>query len=201
MPRVARSSRLSVLLLAVGCAALARGLRLVRRRGADDGAAGATPAQPTAAKRENFPAASEPHAAGHHGNLPEGPVLAPSVSLLEPGANRIGFALFAPRGKQLAGAGVALYVGADRRLPARGPFVARSESLKVAPQFQSKQTATDPDSAPSGLRRRRAVQAQRQVRGAGDRPARRPPGRDEPDRRSRSAARRACRPTSATRRR
>jgi hypothetical protein len=74
-------------------------------------------------------------------------VLVPSVSLLEKGTDRVGFALFDTAGKQIAGAGVALYIGKVDGSGAHGPFPARSESLKVAPQFESKQTATDPDSA------------------------------------------------------
>jgi hypothetical protein len=148
MPRVARSSRLSVLLLAFGCAALLAACGSSGDEGgADDGAAGATPAQPTTAKREIFPKTTNRTLPDIIGNLPSGPVLAPSVSLLEKGTDRIGFALFDTAGKQLAGANVALYIGATDGSSARGPFVARSESLKVASQFESKQTATDPDSA------------------------------------------------------
>jgi hypothetical protein len=74
-------------------------------------------------------------------------VLAPSVSVLDKGSNRIGFALFDTAGKQLSGADVALYIGNTDGSAAHGPYTARSESLKVSPQFESKQTSTDPDSA------------------------------------------------------
>jgi hypothetical protein len=117
--------------------------------GGGDDAAATAPAQPQpTVKKEDFP----PTSGGRTlpdlvQNLPAGPQLAPSVSLLDKGTNRVGFALFDNAGKQLAGAGVALYIGSTDGSKARGPFLARSESLKVSPQFESKQTATDPNSA------------------------------------------------------
>jgi hypothetical protein len=151
MPRVTRSSRarLLALLLAAGCLPflLAACGGSDGNGGADDGDAGAAPAQPAVAKREIFPSTKGRTLPDVIGNLPSGPVLAPSVSVLDKGTDRIGFALFDTAGKQLSGAGVALYVGAVDGSSARGPFLARSESLKVAPQFESKQTATDPNSA------------------------------------------------------
>lgn len=113
----------------------------------DDSGGGAAPAQPAAAQKADFPPTTGKSLVDITSNLPEGPVLAPSVSVLGKGTNRIGFALFDTAGKQLAGADVALYIGSTDGSSARGPFTARSESLKVAPQFESKQTATDPDSA------------------------------------------------------
>jgi hypothetical protein len=110
----------------------------------------AAPVQPAASARaEDFPSAEGRTLPGVINNLPSGPVLAPSVSVLEKGKQRVGFALFDEAKKQIAGAGVAVYVGNLDGGNAHGPYVARSESLKVAPQFQSKQTATDPDAAKS----------------------------------------------------
>src|SRR3954471_1322373 len=145
MPRAPRSSRLVVLLLAlaVPLAGLAAGC------GSGGGDGDNTPAaqpQPVA-KKEDFPKSTGRTLPDLVQNLPAGPQLAPSVSLLEKGSNRVGFALFDNAGKQLSGAGVSLYIGATDGSSARGPFLARSESLKVAPQFESKQTATDPDAA------------------------------------------------------
>lgn len=79
----------------------------------------------------------------------QGPVLAPSVSVLAKGRNRFGFALFDTARKQIAGAPVALYTARNDGRGLRGPYVARSESLAVKPQFQSRTTASDPDSAKS----------------------------------------------------
>jgi hypothetical protein len=79
----------------------------------------------------------------------QGPVLAPSVSLLHKGRNRFGFALFDTARKQITGAEVALYTARNDGSGARGPYIARSESLAVRPQFQSQTTASDPDAAKS----------------------------------------------------
>ncbi len=114
--------------------------------GSGDNAAPPAQPQPTA-KAEDFPKAAGRTLPDVINNLPAGPNLAPSVSILKPGTNRIGFALFDNAGKQLSGAGVALYVGATDGSSAHGPYVARAESLKVSPQFESKQTATDPNAA------------------------------------------------------
>ncbi len=82
-------------------------------------------------------------------NHPQGPILAPANSVLRPGSNRFGFALFDQAKKQLSGAPVALYVAAADGSNARGPFPARSESLAVKANFASKTTAQDPDAAKS----------------------------------------------------
>jgi hypothetical protein len=79
----------------------------------------------------------------------QGPVLAPSVSLLHKGVNRYGFALFDTARKQITGAEVALYTARPDGSGVRGPFVARSESLEVKPQFQSETVAKDPAAAKS----------------------------------------------------
>jgi hypothetical protein len=79
----------------------------------------------------------------------QGPVLAPSVSLLHKGRNRFGFALFDTARKQITGAEVAIYTARNDGSDARGPFVARSESLTVRPQFESQTTASDPQAAKS----------------------------------------------------
>jgi hypothetical protein len=116
----------------------------------DDSSGSQQPADPMpTARAEDFPTAQGRSLPDIVANLPEGPVLAPSVSVVEKGENRIGFALFDKARKQIAGAPVALYISNQDGSQARGPFVATDESLKVKPQFQSKQTATDPDAAHS----------------------------------------------------
>jgi hypothetical protein len=108
------------------------------------------PAQPQAsATAQDFPKVAGKTLGELQASLPEGPIFAPSVSLLQPGTNRIGFALFDVARKQLAGAGVALYIARPDGTGVRGPFLARSESLTVKPQFESRTTAQDPDSAKS----------------------------------------------------
>jgi len=116
--------------------------------GDDNGGAADTPPPP--ARPEDFPKArgktiqqlSRQYGSG-------GPVLAASVSQLELGRNRFGFGLFDRSRNQVTDVPVALYVAPARGGPATGPFVARWESLKVAPQFQSRTVANDPDAARS----------------------------------------------------
>ena len=76
-------------------------------------------------------------------------MLAPSVSVLEPGGNRYGFGLFDRARKQIAQAPVAVYVARQGGGPAKGPYLARYESLAVKPQFESQTVKTDPDAAKS----------------------------------------------------
>lgn len=109
----------------------------------------------TTARAVAEPAASDfPQAAGRtlaelRQDSQEGLILAPSVSVLQPGTNRYGFAVFDAARKQVAGAPVALYVSRPDGTGLRGPYVGRSESLAVKPQFESRTTATDPDAAKS----------------------------------------------------
>ena len=75
----------------------------------------------------------------------EAAVLSPSVATLRVGRNRIGFALFDVSRKQLTPDAVALYVARPDGRGLRGPFEAREESLRVKPQFRSRQTQADLD--------------------------------------------------------
>ena len=68
---------------------------------------------------------------------------------LRTGKHRFGFALFSPSRKQITDASVAVYTAPAGGGPASGPYLARWESLAVRPQFQSRQTASDPDAAKS----------------------------------------------------
>jgi hypothetical protein len=78
-----------------------------------------------------------------------GPVLAPSGLELRTGTQRVGFALFNRSREQITDASVAVYAAPAGGGPAKGPYLARYQSLGVTPQFQSRQTASDPDSAKS----------------------------------------------------
>ena len=78
-----------------------------------------------------------------------GPVLAPSGLELRTGTHRFGFALFSRSREQITDASVAVYTAPAGGGPASGPYLARWESLAVRPQFQSRQTASDPDAAKS----------------------------------------------------
>jgi hypothetical protein len=81
------------------------------------------------------------------GSMQRGLILAPSVSVVHPGTNRYGFAIFDTARKQINAAPVALYISRQDGSGVRGPFLARSESLAVKPAFQSVTTASDPDAA------------------------------------------------------
>jgi hypothetical protein len=101
----------------------------------------------SAASPQGFPSVAGRSLADLEAMLPEGPVLSPTVTVLEKGRNRVGFGLFDTARKQLGGADVALYVSRTDGSDLRGPVLARAESLAVGPQFRSRQTASDPDSA------------------------------------------------------
>jgi len=82
-------------------------------------------------------------------NMLQGPELAPSVSLLAPGQNRFGFALFDRGRRQIGDLDVVLYIAKGLDETAHGPFPARYEPIDVKPQFVSKTTSRNPDSARS----------------------------------------------------
>ena len=133
----------------VAAAALACAIALPACGDDEGGDGDGTPAPAPVAKPEDFPRAvgktlaqlrEEVGAAG-------GPVLAPSVSQLEPGRNRLGFGLFDRARAQIADARAVVYVAPMGGGSARGPFPARYESMKVAGPFQSRSVSEDPDSA------------------------------------------------------
>lgn len=112
-------------------------------QGTDTPAAAPTPT----ATPQDFPSVAGRSLADLQEMLPEGPVLSPTVTVLEKGRNRVGFGLFDTARKQLGGADVAVYVSRSDGTELRGPVIARAESLEVGPQFRSRQTASDLDSA------------------------------------------------------
>jgi hypothetical protein len=116
--------------------------------GGDDSSSGDQPPPP--AKAKDFP---KPDGKSLTELLDEtggkGPVLAPSGLEVRTGKHRFGFALFSRSREQISDASVAVYAAPAGGGPAKGPYLARYESLAVRPQFQSRQTATDPDAAKS----------------------------------------------------
>lgn len=75
-------------------------------------------------------------------------VFAPTtVKALHKGTNRYGFALYDVAGKQVTGAKVAVYTAHEDGTGLRGPYIARSESLKVDGPYQSRTTAADANAA------------------------------------------------------
>jgi hypothetical protein len=116
--------------------------------GGDDDQSDSRP--PPVAKPEDFPRAESKTLAELRADLGRGgPVLAPSVSQMTTGENRFGFGLFDRSRAQIANAAAAVYVAPAGGGEARGPFPARYESLEVSPQYQSRQTSTDPNAARS----------------------------------------------------
>jgi len=115
----------------------------------DDGADGAPPAAPPESNTTNFPRGGGKNVADLVSSMPEGPVLAPSVAVLEVGRNRFGFALFDRARKQLNASKVAIYVASEDGSRVRGPYAVRDESLAVQPAYRSQTTAQDPDAAQS----------------------------------------------------
>ena len=105
--------------------------------------------QPTATAQD-FPAAKGKTLETLREGLPKGPILAPTTAAsLEVGDNRVAFALRDRANKLLSGAEVALYTTDHDGRNVQGPFLAHSESLQVKPQFESRNTAEDPDPAKS----------------------------------------------------
>jgi len=117
--------------------------------GDDEPGTAAAPTVEKAAAPAKFPVAKGRTLKSLRAEFPEGPVFAPAVSLLQVGRNRVGFALFDVSRKQISGAPVAVYTSKPDGTGLRGPFAARSESLAVKAQFQSRSTASDPDAAKS----------------------------------------------------
>ena len=104
---------------------------------------------PPPARAQDFPTLKGQTLRQLLAKLGSGPVLAPSGAEFRTGRQRVGFALFRRDRSQITNASVALYVAPVGGGPAKGPYLARYEDLSVRPQFQSRQTATDPDAATS----------------------------------------------------
>jgi hypothetical protein len=106
-----------------------------------------TTSAPAPARASDFPKVQGHTLAQLAKTAPAGPVLVPSVSSAYKGPNRLGFGLFTREQKQISGAQVVVYTADKSGNNVKGPYPARFESLAVKPQFRSKTTATDPDSA------------------------------------------------------
>lgn len=118
--------------------------------GDDSGDDNGASAPPPPAKPADFPSANGKTLAQLRQELGgEGPVLAPSVSQYEPGPNRFGFGLFDRSRAQIQDVPAAVYVAPVGGGKARGPIVARYESLAVKAQYQSRSVASDPTAAKS----------------------------------------------------
>ena len=108
----------------------------------------APPTPQPSARAEDFPAAKGKTLMTLREGLPKGPILAPTTAAsLHVGENRVAFALRDRADKLLSGADVALYTTDHDGGNVRGPYLAHTESLKVKPQFESRNTAQDPEAA------------------------------------------------------
>jgi hypothetical protein len=101
------------------------------------------PPEPTAAQPADFPAATGKDRSDLVRGLPEGPVFAPSTSVLHVGDNRFGFALFDTAQKQVEVSAVALYTSRKDGSDLQGPYTARRESFAVKSPYRSAQAAGD----------------------------------------------------------
>ena len=131
---------------ALGIALIAAAL-LVAGCGGDSGSSDEQ--APAPARAQDFPKANGDTLQQLLARLGRGPVLAPSGQEFRTGKQRFGFALFRKDRSQITNATVAVYTAPAGGGPAKGPYLARYGSLSVRPQFQSRQTATDPDAAQS----------------------------------------------------
>ncbi len=132
-------------------ATLATAAALVVGCGSGDGGESTPPPapQPTA-KVQDFPTAKGKTLETLRQGLPQGPILATTTAAsLEVGENRVGFALRDRANKLLNGAAVALYTTDHDGGNVKGPYLAHTESLKVKPQFESQNTAQDPEASGS----------------------------------------------------
>jgi hypothetical protein len=137
------SSRRAIAAVLLACTLVAGGC------GGDD-AEENTQEPPPEARPEQFPRSEGKTLVELRKELPAaGPVLAPSVTQFTVGDNRFGFGLFTASRAQIADAPVAVYVAPAGGGEAKGPYLARFESLEVNPQFQSQSSAADPDAAKS----------------------------------------------------
>jgi hypothetical protein len=115
--------------------------------GGDDGEEAAD-RPPPEARPDQFPSARGKTLVELYNELPEGgPVLAPAMNHFVAGRNRYSFGLFTAARAQIADAPAAVYIARAGGGEARGPFVARYESLEVDTQFRSQSSAADEDAA------------------------------------------------------
>jgi putative SOS response-associated peptidase YedK len=103
---------------------------------------------PALTQQASFPRPSSRSLRTLIANMPQGPDFAPTVNLLQPGTNRVGFSLYDRGDKQIGALRAGLYVSGGLDETARGPYVARFERITVKPQFRSRQS-TDPNVAGS----------------------------------------------------
>lgn len=129
-------------LLLLACLLLA-GALVTGCGGSGDGEGAASATETTAAVPAAFPTADGQSLEQVAGKLPEGPVFAPSTSVMRVGDNRVGFVLFDEGRKRVDASSAALYTARPDGTDVHGTFVAGRQSLQVKPQYRSAQTTAD----------------------------------------------------------
>jgi hypothetical protein len=123
---------------------LAAAVALSACGGSGDGGTAPAPPQPPAATPADFPSVKGKTMNELIAGLPKGAILnVSSFSGQRVGRNRLGFAIVDRANKQIDVSEVAVYTAKPDGTELRGPFTARKESLNVATQYRSRQTASD----------------------------------------------------------
>lgn len=98
--------------------------------------------------REDFPDARGRTMQEVASEARSGSKMAPASSLYLPGRNRLAFGVLNEQNQFIYGP-TAVYIGRTPQSPARGPFLAPSDSLITEPAFRSEQAATEEDAIAS----------------------------------------------------
>jgi hypothetical protein len=117
--------------------------------GGDDADDGTPPPGEQVGAAQPFPDPAARTLAELRAGLGPGPLMAKSVSVLQPGRNRFAFALFDRARRQIADTPAALYVAPEGGGQVEGPYVAEYRSLEVPEHRRSETVARDDDAAKS----------------------------------------------------
>lgn len=129
-------------LLLLACLLLA-GALVIGCGGSGDDEGGSAATETTAAVPADFPRGNGQSLDQFGAELPEGPIFAPSTSLVRVGDNRVGFVLFDEGRAQVDASSAALYTAKPDGTDVQGPYVAGKQSLQVKTQYRSAQTEAD----------------------------------------------------------
>ncbi|HEX8052309.1 MAG TPA: hypothetical protein VF517_04900 [Thermoleophilaceae bacterium] len=116
--------------------------------GGDDGGSPSGSDQPVG-RAQPFPDPSSRTLDELRAGLGPGPLMAKSVSVLQPGRNRFAFALFDRTRRQIADTPAAVYVAPEGGAVVEGPYPARYRSLEVEEPHRSDSVKHDHDAAHS----------------------------------------------------
>jgi len=123
---------------------LAAAVALSACGGSNDGGTAPAPPAPAAAAPADFPSVDGKTMNELIAGLPKGAILNVSSFFSQRvGRNRLGFVIVDRANKQIDVSEVAVYTAKPDGTELRGPFPARKESLDVATQYRSAQTASD----------------------------------------------------------